>query len=81
MNNIQLLDTISFPDHYNYKEHDLNNLIKKANDNDAILLTTEKDYLRINKNYKKNLNFLKIQVIIEEKNDFVNYLKKIYENN
>ena len=30
------------------------NLINKTKENNTILLTTEKDYFRINKNYKKN---------------------------
>ena len=45
--------------------------------NNAILLTTEKDYLRINQNYKKNINYLKIAVEIENKNKFIEEIKKI----
>ena len=33
--------------------------IEKAKNHDAILLTTEKDYFRINKNYKENINYIK----------------------
>ena len=49
----------------------------KVKENDAILLTTEKDYLRIDKNYRKNINFLKIIVEIENKTQFIQEIKRI----
>jgi len=76
-NGIKILERISFPDHYNYSEIELKNLIKKVKENDAILLTTEKDYLRIDKNYRKNINFLKIIVEIENKTQFIQEIKRI----
>ena len=71
------MEKASFPDHYNYSKADLNNLIIKAKENNAILLTTEKDYLRINDEYKKNINYLKIRVDIKNKNQFIEQIKKI----
>ena len=76
-NEINILEEISFPDHYNYSIGDLNNLIKKAKQKDSILLTTEKDYLRINKDYRKNIDCLKIKVEIEKKDKFIDEIKKV----
>jgi len=76
-NNIDILEEISFPDHYNYFNKELENLINKAKANNTILLTTEKDYLRIDDNYKKNINFLKIAVEIENRNQFIEEIKKV----
>ena len=56
---------------------ELENLINKAKANNTILLTTEKDYLRIDDNYKKNINFLKIAVEIENRNQFIEEIKKV----
>jgi len=53
-------------------------LINKAKENNNILLTTEKDYFRIAKNYKQNISFLKIEVEIENRNQFIDQIKKIY---
>ena len=39
-------------------------------------LTTEKDYSRIDDNYKKNIEFLKIELEIENKNNFIELIKK-----
>ena len=52
-------------------------LINKAKNNDAILLTTEKDYLRIDENYKKNISYVKITTEIENKKQFIEEIKKI----
>ena len=76
-NDLDILEEISFPDHYNYFDKELENLINKAKENNTILLTTEKDYLRIGDNYKKNINFLKIAVEIENRNQFIEEIKKV----
>jgi tetraacyldisaccharide 4'-kinase len=76
-NNIDVIEEKEFPDHYNYSEKELKNLISSAKEKNAILLTTEKDYFRINKNYKKNINLLKIVVEIQNKDQFIGEIKKI----
>jgi len=76
-NKVNILEQISFPDHYNYSKIELEKLIERAKENNAILLTTEKDYMRINENYKKKINYIKIKIEIENKNEFVNEIKKI----
>ena len=76
-NKIRILKKISFPDHYNYSDTELENLTIIAKEKNAILLTTEKDYLRISENYKKNINYLKIKTEINNKDQFVEEIKKI----
>ena len=76
-NNINVVEEIKFPDHYNYSEKELENLMNNAKANNTILLTTEKDYFRINQNYKKKINYLKILVEIENRNQFIDEIKKI----
>jgi len=55
----------------------LENLLNKIKDDNAVLLTTEKDYFRISENYKKNIQYLKIKVEIENKSQFIEEIKKI----
>ena len=76
-NNINILEEIIFPDHYNYSDDELESLVNKTRKNNIILLTTEKDYLRIGENNKKNINCLKIVVEIENRNQFIEEIKKI----
>jgi len=76
-NKINILEEISFPDHYNYSRTDLDNLIKKTKQRDCILLTTEKDYFRIDKDYRASIDCLKIKVKIEKENEFIEEIKKV----
>ena len=71
------MEQISFADHYNYSKIELNNLEKRASEKDAILLTTEKDYLRIHENYRKSINYIKIKTEIKNKEEFIEEIKKI----
>ena len=75
-NNIEIIETLNFPDHYNFKKIDILNLNKKAKELNACLVTTEKDYFRLNNEDKKNINCLKIELLIDKKEEFINELKK-----
>ena len=48
-----------------------------ANELDAILITTKKDYFRINKNLRKNIEKFDIDLEIENKDEFIKLIKKI----
>jgi len=76
-NKLNIVETIKFPDHHKYSEKELENLFNKAKKNNAILLTTEKDYFRIGEDYKKNINYLKIEVKMENQDQFIEEIKKI----
>ena len=75
-NNFLLKEVFDYPDHHNFSKTELDILINKAKVNNAILLTTEKDYSRIDDNYKKNIQFLKIELEIENKNNFIELIRK-----
>jgi len=74
---LNIVETIKFPDHHQYSEKELENLLSKIKENNTILLTTEKDYFRIFESYRKNIKFLKIKVEIENKSQFMEEIKKI----
>ena len=76
-NKLNIVETIKFPDHHQYSKKELKNLLSKIKENNTILLTTEKDYFRISESYRKNIKFLKIKVEIENKNQFIEKIKKI----
>ena len=76
-NKIDIAEKIKFQDHYAYSEKDLDLLVSKSNQQNSILLTTEKDYLRINDYYKKKINYLKVELKIENNENFIKQLKNI----
>ena len=65
-----------FPDHFEYKESDLQKLRELAKLKNCELLTTEKDYLRLKKSFRKNINFLKVELVIDQEKKFYKYLKE-----
>jgi len=76
-NNLNLIGANSFPDHYHFTKSDLEILIKKINsEKKQILLTTEKDYFRIHDNFKTHFQYLKIELEIENKDNFIELIKK-----
>ena len=75
-NKLQITETIKFPDHYKYSDKELKNLFNKAKANNHVLLTTEKDFFRIPEYYKKNIYFLKIKLDIENRDKFIELIKK-----
>ena len=64
---------IFFPDHYKLTNNDLKKLKDNAKKNNLTLITTEKDFFRLNKNQRKNIKFLKIKLEIKDKKN----LKKV----
>ena len=71
-NNINVKKTYSFPDHYNYSEIDFSKII---GDKNMKIITTEKDYFRMNDRQKQNCDFVKVDLEIENKSEFVNLIK------
>ncbi len=66
-----------FPDHHIYSDREIDELIIEAKKNNAVLLTTEKDYVKLKESYKKNINFLKIKTKIKDQEKFISEIKKI----
>ena len=72
--NIKL--NIIFPDHYNYTKKDLERIKKIAKNENLKILTTEKDFCRIPKKLRKNINYLKINLKIKKFKKINNFIKK-----
>ena len=64
----------SFPDHYQYDDEDINELIKIADEKHAELLTTEKDWVRLPDWAKEKIKYSALQTDIEER--FYGWLKE-----
>ena len=65
-----------FPDHHNYTLEDLEKIKKIALKDKLEIITTEKDYKRLNNNNKKNIKYLKVELQIENIKKFSNFLKE-----
>ncbi len=78
-NKINVIQDIEFPDHYNYSKKDLEKIIKLSEEKKAFILTTEKDYLRLNANYQDKFAFIQTYLKIDKTNELKEKLKRVYE--
>ncbi len=67
-NDFKILKYFSFPDHYNYKNYEINNIKRFALKNNSEIITTEKDFLRINKELRKDISYIEMDLIINNEN-------------
>ena len=74
---INIVKTFEFPDHYSYTQNDLIKLKQEAKNSNASLITTEKDYMRLNSFNKKKIKFFKTNLEITNKNKLIKELKKL----
>jgi tetraacyldisaccharide 4'-kinase len=65
---------IIYPDHYKLTNIDLKKLKHMAKKENLTLITTEKDFFRLNKIQRKNIKFLKIKLEIKDKKKLKNIL-------
>jgi tetraacyldisaccharide 4'-kinase len=65
-----------YPDHYKISKNEIKNLKEIAKKQGLTIITTEKDFLRLNKNEKKNIRYLKVNLKIENINEFKKILIK-----
>ena len=71
-NNINVKRTYSFPDHHNFSQTDFDKII---GDNHIKIVTTEKDYCRMNDKQKLSCDFIEVELEIENKNEFISLIK------
>ncbi len=69
-----IFDDFEFPDHYYYSKKDIDNILDTARKSNCKIITTEKDYLRIdNVNYSE-IKYLKSELKILEKDKILSFI-------
>ena len=74
-NKLNIIKEIKFPDHYKYKQKDINKIKLFAKNMNAKILTTEKDYIKLNQESSDGIKFLEIELIIKNEDDLINFIK------
>ena len=74
-NKFNVIKEIIFPDHYSYTQTDIDKIKLQAKKLNAKILTTEKDYVKINIKKNNDIKFLKIELKIKNEEELINYLK------
>ena len=76
-----IVDDIEFPDHYEYKNFDINKIYKLSDSLNCQIITTEKDYLRLDKKKIYNINFIKSELKILDEEKLISTILDKNENN
>ena len=66
---LTILKDIEYPDHYKYTKKDIDQLLQSANKLNCKIITTEKDFLRLEDTEKEKIKYLKseLKILNEEK--------------
>ena len=77
-NNLNVIEKLVFPDHYEFSVNEIMNIIEKAKSKNLQIIMTEKDYFKISHFNLDQLEYLKVSLEIEGKDEFLKILNKSY---
>ena len=80
-NDLNIIDDLEFPDHYQYSKKDFDEIVSRAKKYDAKILTTEKDYLRLDSFDKSKILYIKSTLKILNEAKFIQTLVDLNEKN
>ena len=80
-NNLKIVDDLEYPDHYQYSKKDFYEIINKAKKYDAKIITTEKDYLRLDSFDTAEILFIKSNLTILDEKKLLQTLIDLNEKN
>ncbi len=75
-NKINIIKEINFPDHYKYTSKDIDKIKVFAKNLNAKILTTKKDYIKIDEKDAYGIDFLEIDIIIKNENELIKFIKE-----
>ncbi len=75
-NDLNVVKTLPFPDHYHYKKRDLEEIIFAAEKENLVAVATKKDWVKFPKDFQKKIAFLDIELEFEDVDLIKNELKK-----
>ena len=76
--NLNIVQYKEFPDHHQYSIDDMYSLLDIANKNDAFLVTTEKDHIRIPNEFKSSIGIINGKIKSNNQIDLVNEIEKYF---
>ena len=75
-NKFNVAREMAFPDHYDYSLNDLEKIQNIAKNENLKIMTTEKDFMKIPEEFKKEINFLTIDLVIQDEGKLIELLTK-----
>ena len=80
-NKLKIVSDLEYPDHYQYSKRDFDEIIINAKKFNAHIITTEKDYLRLESFNRNEIFYVKSSLDISDEKSLTNKLLKLNEKN
>ena len=80
-NKLKIVNDLEYPDHYQYLKKDFDEIIVNAKKHNAHIITTEKDYLRLESFSRNEILYIKSSLNISNEKSLTNKLNKLNEKN
>ena len=74
-NNLKIAKHLKFPDHHKYNQRDIDEIRFKAKNLNTKILTTEKDFVKLNGNNREGIQPIKIDIMIKEENELIKFIR------
>ena len=73
---LDISKNLEFPDHYIYSNEDINKILKISKKMDYKIITTEKDFLRLNNNKRNEIKYIKSDLQIKDEEKLIDSILK-----
>ncbi len=70
-----------YPDHYKFSENEILDIIEDAKKNNLQIITTEKDFYKLNSLNSERIEYLNVSLVMNEKQKFLEEVSKSYDKN
>jgi tetraacyldisaccharide 4'-kinase len=80
-NELKIVNELEYPDHYQYTKKNFDEILHKAKKYNAKIITTEKDYLRLDKFNNDEISYIKSSLKISDENNLTKKLIELNEKN
>lgn len=80
-NNLEISKKLIFPDHYQLSKIEIQSIINEAEKKNYQVIMTEKDYFKVNHFNFSKINYLKVSLEIEKKQQLLNKIDELYDKN
>ena len=74
---MQVIQKVSFPDHHFYSESQLTKILEIADKNNALVVTTEKDHVKLSGKSKKIIRPIGIELLLSKNQKLLHGLKNL----
>ena len=78
--NVEIQDFVPFPDHHKFRNSEIEDLIRKASETGAQLVTTTKDFVRLPPNTKNSIIAMDIELNWANQNQIKALLEQVLDN-